>query len=593
MISKKLNLKDNSTHIGIIGFGPKGFYGLERLLAELELIEHKKVCIHLFNHTSNFATGWVYDIKQPDFLKMNYPNQFVSLQPISAPSAICKLKSFSEWQAFKNNTTAKEERTKIASRAEVGTYFDYYFDKLCANASSKVEIKKHVISVKAVQKIDSSFILQTTHKNFKSPVFSSLLVTTGHSPSISSKLNSVQKSAQYIPFIYPVEEKLSVVGHGTTVACKGMGLTAIDATLALTEGRNGNFKRNKNGILIYNPAGKEPFKIYPFSISGNPMIPRNPNFWKREQRSFFLKRYVEYISTSSEDLDFENDLLPFIKQDMIGEFYFYEFRKHDEKLDLHKDFKKVEQDIANFHLRHPLIEKFEVSELFNPNFTTNRSLNEQIVAFWHFWLKEAASEFSPWMAAAQAWKNLMDDVNTLYSNNRLTTISKTKFTTHYFPLFNRIAFGPPMQQIKKMLALFEIGIVDFSFAKNPVIQQNNNFTHLNLNKQSTKIDWLIDAMIPRGHKKTGDNLFSELKKNDLFSFESGTWGNTAYPLICNKYGNPINPKANPELNITLYGTPTEGILLDNDSLSRKRNDTASLWAKQIAGLLTKNKNRVS
>lgn len=591
LISKKLNLKNNSTHIGIIGFGPKGFYGLERLLAQLELIEHKKVYIHLFNHTSNFATGWVYDIKQPDFLKMNYPNQFISLQPTSAPSAICKLKSLSEWQAFKNNTTVEEEHTKIASRAEVGTYFNYYFDKLCAKVPSNIEIKKHAISVKAVQKVDSSFILQTSQKKFKSPKFSTLLVTTGHSPSISSKLNSVQNPTNHIPFIYPVQKKLSVIDVYNVVACKGMGLTAIDAILALTEGRNGVFERNKNGLLDYKASGKEPFRIYPFSTSGNPIIPRNPNFWKREQQSFFLKNYAEDISTSLNLLDFENDILPFIHQDIIGEFYFYEFRQKGEKLNLDQDFDEVQQDIANFHLRHPSSDEFKVSDLFNLEFTIDQSLNEQIQTFWLFCLKEAKNEFSPWMAAAQAWKNLMDDFNILYSNNRLTSVSKTKFTAHYFPLFNRIAFGPPMEQIEKLLALCESDLLNFSLAQNPVLQQNQDSIHLKLNNKSIKIDWLVDARIPRGFKKTGNSLFSELKENRLFSFEFNGLNDNASAIRCNSNGNPINSKDELELNITLYGAPTEGTLFDNDSLSRKRNDTVSLWAKRVACSLIKNKNQ--
>ena len=65
-------------HIGIIGLGPKGFYGFERLVAELDRCDNcSAITIHLFNETENFASGWIYDPNQPEYLLMNYPNKYV------------------------------------------------------------------------------------------------------------------------------------------------------------------------------------------------------------------------------------------------------------------------------------------------------------------------------------------------------------------------------------------------------------------------------------------------------------------------------------------------------------------------------------
>ena len=44
-------------------------------------------------------------------------------------------------------------------------------------------------------------------------------------------------------------------------------------------------------------------------------------------------------------------------------------------------------------------------------------------------------------------------------------------------------------------------------------------------------------------------------------------------------GNPIDEEGKVIDNITVYGTPTEGVTFDNDSLSRSRNDFGSIWAK--------------
>ena len=47
-------------------------------------------------------------------------------------------------------------------------------------------------------------------------------------------------------------------------------------------------------------------------------------------------------------------------------------------------------------------------------------------------------------------------------------------------------------------------------------------------------------------------------------------------------GHPISKDGEPLKSIVLYGTPTENILFDNDTLSRTHNDTVSGWAKNIA-----------
>jgi len=44
--------------------------------------------------------------------------------------------------------------------------------------------------------------------------------------------------------------------------------------------------------------------------------------------------------------------------------------------------------------------------------------------------------------------------------------------------------------------------------------------------------------------------------------------------------NPIDKAGNVIKNMTVYGTPTEGVTFDNDTLSRSRNDFSSIWAKQ-------------
>ena len=62
-----------ASNIAIVGFGPKGFYAFERLVAQLKARKVKKpIAIHLFNQNEFFAAGNVYRPDQPSYLLMQY-----------------------------------------------------------------------------------------------------------------------------------------------------------------------------------------------------------------------------------------------------------------------------------------------------------------------------------------------------------------------------------------------------------------------------------------------------------------------------------------------------------------------------------------
>lgn len=61
---------------------------------------------------------------------------------------------------------------------------------------------------------------------------------------------------------------------GATVALLGLGLSAIDVVLHLTEGRGGAFQRDADGRLRYRPSGREPQRIVGVSPSGRPVLAR-------------------------------------------------------------------------------------------------------------------------------------------------------------------------------------------------------------------------------------------------------------------------------------------------------------------------------
>ncbi|MFI8378201.1 FAD/NAD(P)-binding protein [Leeuwenhoekiella sp. NPDC079379] len=578
-------------NIGVVGFGPKGFYGFERLIATLhEQPEIPNVTIHLFNESEAFATGWVYDINQPDYLLMNYPNKYISLNPISSPDPILPICSFSEWRSKETGNSVAFEDIQIAPRKDVGLYLSHYFKQICSLSNSNIAVEKHVAKVEFIEEKDSNYLLHTKNKLLENIAFDALLITTGHSPAISSKLQSAEADEFTIPFVYPFTEKLKHIQSQSSVAIKGIGLTAIDTILGMTEGRSGYFKAINTNQLTYLKSGLEPKVILPFSRSAVPIIPRGMHTTKLKQTSFYFKKFVERCKQDNLQFNFESEVLPVIKQDITASFYHILFELNNFEFDPNLSYAQFQQVVTDFHNHFPEIEKFTAEDLLFPKLNITKGQHHAVKSYWQFWLKENQKDKSPFVAAATTWRFLSDDFNYLYSQDLLTRDSKKCFQQTYFGLFNRVSYGPPLINIAKMIALADAEILDFSFSRSPSIEQKTKYATLSLPNKKTEIDYLVDARLPRGFSNNSSTLFNSSTAN-LFSFEKKS--ENYNELKCTRHGHPINSSGALVKSIVLYGTPTEETLFDNDTLSRKHNDTATQWAKNTVAKLINTNNCIT
>src|SRR5918998_264853 len=65
--------EDQQVHtVAIVGLGPKGFYCLERLLAQFNARPlNTPLRIHVFNRSPHFGASPIYDPDQPEYIKAN------------------------------------------------------------------------------------------------------------------------------------------------------------------------------------------------------------------------------------------------------------------------------------------------------------------------------------------------------------------------------------------------------------------------------------------------------------------------------------------------------------------------------------------
>lgn len=570
--------------VAIIGAGPKGLYGLERLLANLsEVTLDEEVEIHMFNRCSFFGAGDIYRHDQPEYLLMNYANGFINAWPNQAPKPIVDHPlSFVEWLKKQERNVSGNE---FSSRSRVGEYLCSAFEELKKNLPRNVRLLQHTQEVCDIEKKGGAFWIKTENEAYVD--IQHTLLATGHS---RPQKEAFSDQNTFVEFVYPVQEKLSHVTPNSKVAIKGIGLTFIDTVLALTEGRGGRFNQTEAGFK-YVKSGNEPIVLYPFSKSGLPMMPRSGTFGLPSQPLYYFT--PENLCTNKGDkdkYDFEKDILPLIKAEIKYAYYRMLFQQYNQYLHPFKDIQKIESEIDAFHERHPIEKPFSFNTLFNPLNDWKADRHEQILNYVRLSIREGekGEEGSPLAHAAGTWRRISNDFNELYSFGGLSPKSHRVFLSDFMGQFNRVAYGPPIENMKKIMALAEAGLIDFSFAHQPNVNAYNSFYVLTLEDGSElKVDYLIDARIPKTDMVSNPpKLYQKLIDNELATiYNNGSDGCDSFSPGCihiSREGHPINALGEEIKQITLTGTPTEGITFDNDTLSRNRNDFVSLWGAQVA-----------
>lgn len=598
-VSPPQQFNTNHPKIAIIGGGPKGMYGFERLLAEINSSDDQEPLeIHIFNENEHFGSGNNYSIDQPEYLLINYSigniNMWIDEEPISiAPHNLSLL----DWINFYNKEDTLAEETHFASRALVGKYLQYGLSEIIKNIPSHVMVKLIIGHVTDIMELDQKYKL-TLGDGLIANTYDRLLLATGHSNKYFSQneinykeLADTNEGTIFIPKVYPVEPKLTELPKNLRIAIKGMGLTFVDAVLALTEGRGGSFSKNTD-FLDYKKSGGEPNTIYAFSRGAIPMLPRGPlSKAARYRLKFFTAQFVKEIQLQYPHgtIDFEKVLLPIIKQEYRYAYYStwmnnlsYDYGSH---LDL------FEEEIVKFREKYKQVPFFSMEKFLNPNQDLTFKSKEEYHSYIIEYLERAIAEAkigelkSPLMAAVAVWREITPLINPLYEFGGFTAASQKVFEQQYYGKFSRVTFGPPIENMEKIVTLAKNSILQFVIGPSPKVTCNNESGKYRIESSNppftVETDCLIDARIAKPTLREGSSeiYLNLIQRNIATPFKNQNYSPGCINISTDGY--ILDPDGNKNLRIALTGTPTEGATLDNDTLSRTRNNFVSNWAKTV------------
>jgi diaminopimelate decarboxylase len=501
----------SETQIAIVGCGPKGLYALDSLCEAARCEPEHRFAVHIFEPSAHLGAGPVYDPRQPEVLLMNFPAGLISAWTDGRGP------SFLEWAA---GGPSPVDAGDYVPRAHVGRYLFWCFECVVAQAPSNMSLIQHQMRVDAVNRKGGRWRISP-----ENTTVDHVLITTGHQDGFRYR---VADTRNHIPSPFPIDQRLTqtAVPPNSTVRCKGFALTFIDTMLALTEGRGGVFTLSATGYN-YTPSGAEPRHIAPFSRSCRPMRakveaalftqPQDDAFW--DDRRAELSRIL-----NTPDATFNHHIWPAylsFSDQVLG---------------------NSSGTSAEFYAHRSQI-------IFTPN-----EIRQDLRIGYDIAMGRRAQD-SAW-ALAEVWRRCYPQLINWISH-RDTGADDAHYFRQIAAEMERLAFGPPAQNIGKLITLEEAGVVSFDHMSG-----------------EAAADVTINATIPPAGGAELAAPLDGLLRDGFLSI--GTMGAVRVDIDAHA----LTPNGITR-GLSVIGRATEGCVLGNDTLSRGLHDLHENWAASI------------
>lgn len=601
--------------VAIVGLGPKGLYCLDRLLAEFNArsLRHG-LHIHIFNRSAHFGASPIYDPHQPAYILVNVSVGEIDLwEAEDPPSVVGRGQSFLSWYQESFQPSRPLTGAEYLSRAVVGRYLTEGFNRILEHLPTNVTVSCHVGEVLDIRPRGREYLLEFVAQGGQTEEFfaDKVLLATGHSrlaPGAEEKRYQAfagrHAGARFIPFVYPVVESMSAIPAGARVAMKGVGLTFIDGVLELTEGRGGRFDRLASGALAYTPSGREPSAIIAFSRTGLPMTPKA---WDQplvpRPLTFFVPDALAELRgrTPNGKVDFEQDLWPLFELEMELNYYRVAMGTDGERARLEAcgpDARAMRRVIDSYLRSQPEQGRFDYRQVIDPVGKRRFESGVEFASFVERYMEQEIGRArlgragSGVKAAIEIWYEVRSALGSVIQFGGLTPESHRKLIEYYYPRLKRVAFGPPIINIEKLLALQRAGLLDFSVARNPRLLTDERRGCFELQCDDipgavAQAEILVDATYPPAHiPRDATPLYRNLRRRGMVRAYENRSSDPEMPsyrpgAIDMTTGSRfvVDDKGIANQDISVIGIPTEGNLVGNLTLAC--DAYASIWAAGV------------
>lgn len=486
--------------------------------------------IDWFGDAEHPGAGNVYHPNQPSHLRMNYATRLVD---VSADGSYPLTRHLSEGPCV--------DPDGVVSRATVGGYLAARAKRAMRSSPPGVKIRYRRASIEQLDLGPEGVRLCRTSGQWFADTYDDVAVATGHegwrAPAVdSATVASSDPSGRpsIIRGIYPVERLgPRSVAADSDVAIRGLGLTAIDALLTLTEGRGGSFERCGRRVR-YRRGGGEPRRIRLYSRSNRPMLvkPRADRVDRNGRQAEFLRWTASQMTrraAARDRVDFDRDILQPLLRAVDG----LARELHREPPPAREWLQRQRRPAHAGGFIRTLRRSIEIAEGDRPPDV-------------------------PHLLGA-AWRTMYPAIVDLVGWGRASDRGRRRFA-ELAPVFERLAFGPPTANGRRMLALLTSGVAEVVG-----LPPHGN-------------DVLIDARIPGPRQRRLGGVADHLIRDGWFDVDPVTGG-----VRCDREGHSLLTSDIDRFagRVAIHSRVIEPWVPGFDSLSRTLHDSPRRWARSV------------
>ncbi|WP_320777276.1 FAD/NAD(P)-binding protein [Streptomyces sp. CRN 30] len=469
-----------------------------------------------------------------------------------------------------------------------------------------------------------------------------VLFVTGHSwntPAPGSEEETLTAHPGYVPTPYPPAERLdeSAVPPGRPVAVRGLGLTAIDVLLALTEGRGGTFVPapdvSPHG-LRYVPAGREPSVIVACSpsgvpVSGRPLNAKVADPGLEHSGEFFTVDAVRALRSrvgvptpdGRRALDFDRHLFPLVALEMawvhhrtvrdgttVERLRAAVDAAHRAFLAGRGPWAEDGADALVAALESPLDaadpDRFGWRALLDPMPAASARRDDD-GADWarrcaeylrrdHLDAQEGNLRNAVKAACDGVWRDLRAVFGEAVDFGGLTPESHRRFMRTRMRHYNRLSNGAGLEPMAKMMALLDAGLLDLSVGPEPAVRPaaggTGGFTVTGGRTGAVRtVDTVVEGRIhPFSPHRDVLPLYRSLLDAGLVRLWRNQGPDGDYEpgaLDLTDRFHPVLPDGSSEPRLTFLGAPAEGLRVFQQSAARPHSNSSVLaaaadWAEE-------------
>ncbi len=476
-----------SLDVGIIGCGPRGLRVLEELLSAQETA--------LPRHASRISSITIWEPSNSPGAGVNYSDD---CEPTCLLNVPCRdldlggrpatelrwgtIPAFASWREWVQDQALDCPQDVFPPRNQLGKYLNERFRSLVDNCPSEIGLKVLPSRVDECKLAGNQWQVVAGGAETLVDV---LHVCIGHQP---PKPTNLQASLQehlgdrYLHSAYPASQltQRHKITSKQRVAVQGFGLSCIDAVMAMTEGRGGQFvdAPGSNGLAFprtYSRFGAEPQGIYPYTLDGLVPVPKPVT---AELDSFYR---VDFCS---------DEIRPRLDQALR------DMQSGESSSALIEVFAELAGRVAD---RHPQFDQDTSATAFANCFPAASDHGDtpaiqrlQRYRDMAYGFRAPSAEY----LAGQVWRHLQGD---LYdATAEVAGGEDEELVSAVLELdegMKRITYGPPAYQVAKLVALVAAGVLSVDYLDGPDVEMRPDHVALVTDDCEATCDYFINSVL--------------------------------------------------------------------------------------------------